>query len=105
MAKTSAAKAAPAPKAAPAAEAPAKKNALAAPVKLSADLAAVIGAGPYPRTEVISKIWAYIKKEGLQDPASKRDIKADAKLKKVFGKDKVTMFEMNKILSSHLTKA
>jgi upstream activation factor subunit UAF30 len=76
---------------------------LAKPMKISADLAAVIGAGPMPRTEVTKAIWVYIKKNNLQNPENKRNILADEKLKKVFGKDEVTMFEMTKLLSAHLS--
>ena len=69
----------------------------------SADLAAVVGAGALPRTEVTKKIWAYIKKNGLQDKKNRREINADDKLKKVFGgKAKVNMFEMTKLVSKHL---
>ena len=73
------------------------------PMTLSADLAAVIGAAPIPRTEVTKKIWEYIKKNNLQDAANKRNINADAKLKVIFGKDQVTMFEMTKLISAHLS--
>jgi upstream activation factor subunit UAF30 len=69
---------------------------------LSDKLAAVIGAKPLPRTEVTKKLWAYIKKNNLQDPKNRRDILADDKLKAVFGKDKVNMFEMTKLVSKHL---
>lgn len=73
-------------------------------MNLSADLQAVIGAGPMPRTEVTKKLWAYIKQNGLQDQVNKRDINADAKLQKVFGgKAKVNMFEMTKLVSAHLS--
>jgi chromatin remodeling complex protein RSC6 len=68
----------------------------------SAELAAVVGASPLPRTEVTKKIWDYIKKNNLQDAANKRMINADGKLKAVFGKDQVSMFEMTKIISQHL---
>ena len=68
----------------------------------SPELAAVIGASPMPRTEVTKKIWDYIKANNLQDAANKRMINADAKLKPVFGKDQVSMFEMTKILNQHL---
>jgi len=68
----------------------------------SAELAAVIGATPVPRTEVTKKIWDYIKKHDLQDPANRRNINADAKLKPLFGKDQVSMFELTKIVSGHL---
>ena len=69
---------------------------------ISDALAAVIGAKPLPRTEVTKKLWAYIKKHNLQDPKNKRDILADDKLKSVFGKAKVNMFEMTKLVSKHL---
>jgi len=65
-------------------------------------LAAVIGAMAVPRTEITSKLWAYIKKNNLQDPAAKRFINADAKLKEVFGKPRVDMFEMTRLVQSHL---
>mgnify|MGYP001564589578 CR=1 FL=1 len=71
-------------------------------MNLSPELEAVIGAGPLPRSEVTKKIWEYIKKHDLQNPANKRNILADDKLKAVFGKDEVTMFEMTKIVSGHL---
>ncbi|MEY2993532.1 MAG: hypothetical protein RL357_467 [Pseudomonadota bacterium] len=73
------------------------------PMTPSADLAAVIGASPMPRTEVTKKIWEYIKKNNLQDAANKRNINADAKLRVIFGKDQVTMFEMTKLVSAHLS--
>jgi upstream activation factor subunit UAF30 len=73
------------------------------PMNISAELAAVIGATPVPRTEVTKKIWEYIKKNNLQDAANKRNINADAKLKVIFGKDQVTMFEMTKLVSAHLS--
>jgi chromatin remodeling complex protein RSC6 len=72
------------------------------PVTPSAELAEVIGSTPVPRTEVTKKLWDYIKKNGLQDPANKRNINADAKLKPIFGKDQVTMFEMTKLVGKHL---
>jgi upstream activation factor subunit UAF30 len=68
----------------------------------SAELAAIIGGEAIPRTEVTKKIWEYIKANNLQDAANKRNINADAKLKPIFGKDQVTMFEMTKLLSAHL---
>ena len=80
-----------------------KTNALQKPLTPSAELAAVVGPGQLSRGEVVSKIWVYIKANNLQDPANKLDILADAKLKAVFdGKDKVSMFEMNKHLARHL---
>ena len=80
-----------------------KPNALQKPLKPSEDLAAVVGSGQLPRGEVVSKVWAYIKSNNLQNPDNKREILADDKLRKVFGKDKVTMFEMNKHLAQHLS--
>ncbi len=76
--------------------------ALSKPLTLSPELEAVIGAGPLPRTEVVKKLWEYIKKHDLQNPANKRNILADEKLRVVFGKDEVTMFEMTKLVSAHL---
>jgi len=73
------------------------------PMNTSASLAAVIGSGAMPRTEVTSKLWAYIKKNNLQDKANRRMINADDKLKEVFGgKKQVSMFEMTKLVSKHL---
>jgi upstream activation factor subunit UAF30 len=122
-------KAAPAPKAAPAkkaaapakkaaapakkAAAPAKKAAAPAkkrtpnaafmkPLSPSAALAAVIGNAAAPRTEVVKKLWDYIKKHKLQDAANKRMINADAKLKELFGKAQVSMFELAGLIGKHL---
>lgn len=82
-----------------------RNNALAQPMKPSAELAAVTGSGNIARSDVVSKMWDYIKKNNLQNPKNKREIMADAKLKPIFGgKDKVSMFEMNKHLSKHLSK-
>jgi upstream activation factor subunit UAF30 len=73
------------------------------PLTPSAALAAVIGSAAQPRTEVTSKLWAYIKKNGLQDKVNKRNINADDKLREVFGGKKVvSMFEMTKLVSKHL---
>lgn len=72
-------------------------------MNLSAALAAVIGAGPAPRTEVTKKIWDYIKAHDLQDAANRRLINADDKLFEVFGKRQVTMFEMTKLVNAHLS--
>lgn len=73
------------------------------PLTPSASLAAVVGSKPLPRTQVVKKLWVYIKKHNLQDPKNRRNIKADAKLKKVFGgKGTVSMFEMTKLVSKHL---
>ena len=76
---------------------------LARPVTPSADLAAIVGSTPLPRSEVVSKMWTYIKANNLQNPQNKREIMADDKLRPIFGADKVTMFEMNKHLSKHLS--
>ena len=74
------------------------------PLKLTAELEAVVGKGPMPRSEVVKKLWEYIKKNNLQDPANKRNIVADEKLKLVFGgKTVVNMFEMTKLVSKHLS--
>ncbi len=77
--------------------------ALSKPLKLTEQLAAVVGKGPMPRTEVVSGVWDYIRKHDLQNPENRREILADDKLKAVFGQDKATMFEMNKLLSAHLS--
>ena len=79
-----------------------KPNALQKPLQPTDELAAIVGSKPIPRGEVVSKVWDYIRKNSLQNPENKREILADDTLKKVFGKDKVTMFEMNKHLSNHL---
>ncbi|WP_218509631.1 DNA topoisomerase III [Variovorax sp. dw_308] len=104
-AKTAAAKKAPAAKKAAAKKAAAPKapRKTGAGLKPSSELAAVIGAEPVARTEVIKKLWDYIKANGLQDAANKRAINADAKLKPVFGKDQVTMFELAGIVGKHLS--
>jgi upstream activation factor subunit UAF30 len=74
------------------------------PLAVSDALAAVVGKGPLPRTEVVKKLWVYIKKNNLQDPKNKRNINADAALKAVFGgKATVNMFEMTKLVSKHLS--
>ncbi|MGZ3694170.1 MAG: SWIB/MDM2 domain-containing protein [Bdellovibrionota bacterium] len=72
------------------------------PLELSDKLAAVLGTKPLPRTEVVKRLWVYIKKNGLQDAKNRRNINADAKLKAVFGKAVVNMFEMTKLVSKHL---
>ncbi len=80
-----------------------KMNALQKPLTPSAELAAVVGAGQLSRGETVSKMWVYIKENNLQNPANKREILADAKLKPIFdGKAAVSMFEMNKHLARHL---
>lgn len=109
-------KAAPAKKAAaPAKKAPAKKAAAKAPAKKrtpnaafmkpltpDAALAAVVGNTPMPRTEIVSKLWAYIKKNKLQDAQNKRMVNGDAKLKELFGKNQVSMFEMAGLIGKHV---
>lgn len=78
--------------------------ALSKPLTLSPELQAVVGPGPMPRTEVVKQLWVYIKKHDLQNPANKRNILADEKLKPVFGgKAEVTMFEMAKLISPHVS--
>ena len=80
-----------------------KNAAFMKPVQPSAALAEIIGSKPVPRTEVTKKLWAYIKKNDLQDPKNKRMIRADAALKPVFGgKSTVNMFEMTKLVGKHL---
>ncbi|WP_425505938.1 SWIB/MDM2 domain-containing protein [Tepidicella baoligensis] len=95
------AKKAPAAKAAPAKRTP--NAAFMKPMTPSATLAAVIGSKPMPRTEVTKKVWEYIKKNKLQDATNKRMINADAKLKEIFKKPQVSMFEMTKLISAHLS--
>ena len=131
-AKTASAKTAPATKAAPAKKAavvaapakevavaktavPAKKAAATTPavkrtpnasfmkaLTLSPELAAVLGNKPLPRTEIVKQLWVYIKAHGLQDATNKRNINADAKLKAVFGKPQVSMFEMAGLIGKHV---
>ncbi len=83
---------------------PTKKNsAFMKPVQPDDALGAVVGTKAIPRTEVVKKLWVYIKKHNLQDPKNKRNINADENLKKVFdGKKTVNMFEMTKLVSKHL---
>jgi chromatin remodeling complex protein RSC6 len=83
---------------------PKANSAFMKPLAVSAELAAVVGPGPMPRSEVVKKLWAYIKSHNLQDPVKKRNINADAALKVVFGgKATVDMFEMTKLVSKHLS--
>lgn len=83
---------------------PKANSAFMKPMNVSADLAAVVGNGPMPRSEVVKALWVYIKKHGLQDEKNKRNINADEALKKVFdGKGTVSMFEMTKLVSKHLS--
>jgi chromatin remodeling complex protein RSC6 len=110
-AKKSTKKAAPkkaAPKKAAKKAAPKKKSArkpnaaFMAPLTPSATLGEVVGSKPMPRTEVVKKIWDYIKKNNLQDAKNRRMINADAKLKPIFGKDQISMFELAKIVNKHV---
>jgi upstream activation factor subunit UAF30 len=80
-----------------------KPNALQKLLQPSTELAAVVGGEPLPRGDVVSKVWDYIRKHELQNPENRREILADDNLEAVFGRKKVTMFEMNKYLSQHLT--
>ncbi len=74
------------------------------PMQPSTQLAAVVGSSPIPRTEVTKKLWAYIKRNGLQDSKNRRNINADEKLRPVFGgKSQVTMFDMTKMVNKHLS--
>ena len=115
-AKKAPAKKTAAKKAAPAKKAPAKKAAKKVAAKKrtpnaafmkamqpSPSLAAIIGDKPVPRTEVTKKVWEYIKKNNLQDAAKRTMINADAKLKEIFKKGQVSMFEMTKLINSHLS--
>ena len=79
-----------------------KTGGIHAPVQPSPELGAIVGNDKLPRSQVISKVWDYIKSNNLQNPENKREILADEKLKKVFGRDKCTMFEMNKYISQHV---
>ncbi|WP_293603503.1 SWIB/MDM2 domain-containing protein [Polaromonas sp. UBA4122] len=103
--KVAAKKAAPAKKVA-AKKAPAKKRtpnaAFMKALTLSPALAAVVGDKPLPRTEIVSKLWTYIKSKGLQDKVNKRMINADEKLRAVFGKAQVSMFEMAGLIGKHV---
>ena len=78
------------------------RGGITAPVTVSPELGEIVGKSDLPRSEVVSKIWEYIKKNNLQDPKDKRTIVADEKLAKIFGKKSATMFEMNKLLSAHI---
>lgn len=93
-------------KKAPAKKAPAKKRtpnaAFMKPLTLSPALSAVVGAAALPRTEIVRKLWVYIKAKGLQDKINKRMVNADEKLRAVFGKAQVSMFEMAGLIGKHL---
>jgi chromatin remodeling complex protein RSC6 len=96
----------PAAKKAPAKRAAAKKRtpnaAFMKAMQPSEQLAAVVGSQPMPRTEVTKKLWAYIKKNNLQDPKERRMINADDRLRPIFKKDQVSMFDMTKLVNKHL---
>lgn len=78
--------------------------ALLKPLNLSEELEAVVGKGPMPRGQVVKHLWEYIKKHNLQNPQNKRNIRADDKLRPLFGgKDEVNMFEMTKLVSKHMS--
>lgn len=79
------------------------KTGFARPMTPSPELAAIIGSAPQPRTQVTKLLWEYIKAHNLQNPANKRNILCDAKLKTVMGKDEVTMFEMTGLVGKHLS--
>ena len=83
-------------------DSPKKTSAFMAALKPTAELAAIVGAEPLPRTEVTKRLWDYIKAHNLQNPANKRNILCDDKLKAVMGKDEVTMFEMTSLVGKHL---
>ena len=91
-------------KAAPKKAARKPNAAFMAPLTPDATLGEVIGSKPVPRTEIIKKIWDYIKKNNLQDKTNKRMINADAKLKPLFGKAQISMFELAKVVNSHIKK-
>ncbi len=73
------------------------------PLQPSSSLAEIVGSKALPRTQVVKKLWEYIKKNDLQDKKNRRNINADAKLKPIFGKAQVSMFEMTKLVSKHLS--
>jgi upstream activation factor subunit UAF30 len=93
-----------APKKAAAKKSARKPNAaFMAPLTPSNTLAEVIGSKPIPRTEIVKKIWEYIKKNNLQDKKNRRMINADAKLRPVFGKDQISMFDLAKLVNKHVS--
>jgi upstream activation factor subunit UAF30 len=90
-------------KAAPKKKSARKPNAaFMAPLTASPALAEVIGSKPLPRTEIVKKIWDYIRKNNLQDKKNRRMINADSKLKPLFGKDQISMFELAKVVNKHV---
>ena len=80
-----------------------KESKFMQPMQVSEELAAVVGRGPMPRTEVTKKLWAYIKTHKCQDPKNKRNINPDDKLAKVLGKKAINMFEMTRLVNKHLS--
>jgi chromatin remodeling complex protein RSC6 len=80
----------------------AQQSGLQRPVTPSKELAEITGADPLPRSQMVKKVWDHIKANNLQNPENKREIVADDKLRVIFGKDRVSMFEMNKHLSNHV---
>ncbi|MEG3180514.1 SWIB/MDM2 domain-containing protein [Sphingomonas sp. LT1P40] len=78
------------------------RGGIAKPVTPSPELAEIVGKADLPRSEIVSKMWTYIKANNLQNPENKREILADAKLEPIFGAKKVTMFEMNKHIAKHV---
>lgn len=104
-AASKASKAAPkkaAKKAAPKKSARKPNAAFMAPLSPSANLSEVVGSKPMPRTEIVRKVWDYIKKNGLQDKSNRRMINADAKLRPIFGKDQISMFELAKVVNKNV---
>ncbi len=83
-------------------DSPKKTSAFMKALKPTTELAAIVGAEPLPRTEVTKRLWDYIKAHNLQNPANKRNVLCDDKLKAVMGKDEVTMFEMTGLVGKHL---
>ena len=84
---------------------PRTASALAKPLTPSPELAAVVGAEPLARTAVVSKLWDYIRRHDLQDPADKRSILADATLRPIFGAERITLFELSKVIGPHRSAA
>lgn len=80
-----------------------KQSGLQRPVQPSPELAKITGSDPLPRSQIVSKMWDHIRSNNLQNPENKREIIADDKLRAVFGKDRVSMFEMNKHISRHVS--
>jgi len=81
-----------------------KSSALMKPVEISDALAAVVGKGPMPRTQITKNVWKYIHENGLQDTNDKRCINPDAKLGKILGSEKINMFQMTKKINEHIKR-